>query len=100
MGTIIRRMTVLFKNWENVKQTIGEKEYQRVKDYYIEQTLTKMETETPAMLEWVSIFNTTIALEDNNIRKLFSKIFQGSKRVKYAFFSYFQFFFLRKVIIY
>lgn len=77
----------LFKNQENVKQAIGEKEYQRVMDYYIEQTLTKMETETPAMLEWVAIFNTTIALEDNNIRKLFSKIFQGSKRVKYVFFQ-------------
>lgn len=77
----------LFKNQENVKQAIGEKEYQWVMDYYIEQTLTKMETETPAMLEWVSIFNTTIALEDNNIRKLFSKIFQGSKSVKYAFFQ-------------
>ena len=40
------------------------------------------------ILEWVSLFHTTIAFCDDAIYLLFERIFKGSLRIKYAFFRY------------
>lgn len=78
----------MFFNQKNFKYAVGEKNYQYIMEYYISQTLKKMEIQNCYMLEWVSLFNTTAALDNNNIRRLFHEIFKGSLKIKYSFFQY------------
>ena len=78
----------IFFNQINFKNAVGEKNYQNIMKYYIQQTIRAMEIESFGMLGWVSIFNTTIAFYDANIRWLFKKIFCGSIKIKYIFFQY------------
>lgn len=78
----------VFFNQKNFKYAVGEKNFQYIMDYYIEQTLKKMEMQDVFMLDWVSLFNTTVAFCENNILQLFSRIFKGTLSMKYAFFQY------------
>ncbi len=78
----------MFFNQKNFKYAVGEKNYRYIMEYYISQTLKKMEIQNCYMLEWVSLFNTTAALDNNNIRRLFHEIFKGSLKIKYSFFQY------------
>lgn len=83
----------MFCNQSNIKSALGEKDYQCFIEYYISQTIRKMErTDLDItklyMLEWVSLFNTTVAFCEDAICLLFERIFQGSLRIKYAFFRY------------
>lgn len=78
----------VFFNQKNFQYAVGEKYYQYIMEYYINQTIKKMEIQSINMLDWVSLFNTTVAFCKNNIRWLFSKIFEGSLKVKYSFFQY------------
>jgi len=80
--------TAMFWNQKNFRYAVGEKNYQYIMEYYIRQTIKKMEMRNFYMLEWVSLFNTTAALCNNNIQCLFRKIFEGSLKVKYSFFQY------------
>lgn len=57
-------------------------------EYYRKHTIKKMEMQNKYILEWVSLFNTTVAFGNNNIQKLFHQIFEGSNKVKYSFFQY------------
>ena len=68
-------------------------------EYYVEQTVKRMEMGNKTILGDISLFNTTIAFDRNNIVKLFDKIYGGSLAIKYSFLSIFQFCFLRKAII-
>ncbi len=83
----------MFYNQCNIRNALGEKDYQYLMEYYIQQTIKKMErtdlhiTEL-YILDWVSLFNTTVAFCNNNICLLFERIFKGSLRIKYAFFRY------------
>lgn len=79
---------MLFFNQKNFRHAVGETEYQNTMWYYVKQTIQKMEAENLHMLEWVSMFNTSIAFCYDNIERLFSQIFQGSLRIKYSFFQY------------
>ncbi len=78
----------MFFNQKNFKYAIGEKNYSYIMEYYILQTLKKMELQNCHMLEWISLFNTTAALDNNNIHRLFQEIFRGSVKIKYSFFQY------------
>lgn len=78
----------MFLNQRNFEYAVGEKNYQYIMEYYIKQTLRSMENENVYMLDWVSLFNTTVALYKDNISQLFRKIFEGSLKIKGAFFQY------------
>lgn len=78
----------MFFNQKNFKYAVGEKNYQYIMEYYILQTLRKMELQNCHMLEWISLFNTTVALSNNNIHRLFQEIFKSSIKIKYSFFQY------------
>ena len=57
-------------------------------EYYVEQTVKRMEMGNKTILGDISLFNTTIAFDRNNIVKLFDKIYGGSLAIKYSFFKY------------
>ena len=78
----------IFFNQKNFRHAVGEKNYQYIMEYYIEQTIKKMEIQNLYMLNWVSLFNTTSAFCMDNIRRLFVQIFHGSLKIKYSFFQY------------
>ncbi len=80
--------SAIFFNKKNFKQAVGEKDYQYIMEYYIKQTIKCMEKENSEIIDWVSLFNTTVAFCNDNIRKLFKKIFEGSLKIKYSFFQY------------
>ena len=44
-------------------------------EYYVEQTVKRMEMGNKTILGDISLFNTTIAFDRNNIVKLFDKIY-------------------------
>lgn len=78
----------IFFNKKNFLYAVGEENYQYIMEYYIDQTISCMEMENLGMLDWVSLFNTTVAFSNDNIRQLFKKIFRGSVKIKYSFFKY------------
>ncbi len=78
----------LFRNQRNFRNAISESCYQNVMQCYIKKTVRNMAIKTSGMLEWVGLYNITIALDKDNISKLFESIFGGSLKVKYAFFKY------------
>lgn len=80
--------SAIFINQKNFKYAVGEKNYQYIMEYYIKQTIKKMEMENLCILDWVPLFNTTVAFYKDNILLLFQKIFEGSLRIKYSFFKY------------
>lgn len=80
--------TAIFINQKNFECAVGEKTYQYIMEYYIKQTIKRMEMESSHMLNWISLFNTTIAFYKNNIRNIFKKIFESSLEIKYSFFKY------------
>lgn len=80
--------SALFFNQKSFIDAIGEKDYKYIMEYYITLTIKKMETEYKCINGWVSLFNTTAALCDNNIKLLFKSIFNGSLKVKYSFFKF------------
>lgn len=80
--------SAIFFNQRTFRYAVGERNYQYIMEYYIQQTLKKMEMKHIYILEWVSLFNTTIAFCDNNIKRLFPQIFKSSLKIKYSFFQY------------
>lgn len=80
--------SAIFFNQKNFEKAVGEKSYQYIMEYYINQTIKSMEIKNLGMQGWVSLFNTTVAFGNGNIRRLFQKIFEGSRKVKYSFFQY------------
>lgn len=77
-----------FFNQKIFKNAVGVKNYDYIMEYYRTHTIKKMEMQNKYILEWVSLFNTTVAFGNNNIQKLFHQIFEGSNKVKYSFFQY------------
>ncbi len=80
--------TAMFANREIFIEAVGMDNYQDIMEYYVELTLMKMSRGEAGILAWVSQFNTTIALAEENIKKIFLRIFQNTMEVKYAFFAY------------
>ena len=80
--------TAMFANRGKFIEAVGIDNYQDIMEYYIEQTLIKMSSGKAGILAWVSQFNTTVALAEENIKKIFLRIFQNTMEVKYAFFAY------------
>lgn len=78
----------LFRNQQIFRYAIGENCYQNVMQSYIKKTVRNMAIKTSSILEWVSLYNVTIALDKDNISYLLKSIFGGSLKVKYAFFKY------------
>ena len=80
--------SAVFSNKKSIRAALGEAVYHELMQYYIEQTLKSMEQKQGGILDWVSVFNTTVAFESANILQLFKQISEGSIKVKYAFFRY------------
>lgn len=78
----------LFGNKKSIINAVGIKNYQDIMSFYIELVLESMLVKSDEILYWVPIFNTTIALAEDNIKNIFSKVLQSTSEVKYAFFSY------------
>ena len=78
----------IFFNRESFKWAVGESSFQYIMENYIELTIAVMNRLESSILEWVSQFNTVIALWDKSIWILFEEIRNGSLQVKYAFFRY------------
>ena len=78
----------LFFNRNVLWGAIGATRGQQLMTYYRMLTLKKMELQNLRPSEWISLFNTTVALDDANILKLFCRIFEGSCQVRYSFFQY------------
>jgi len=82
--------TALFFNQGTFLHAIGNDNFQMIMEYYIKLTIKKMEMQMQNLhlYEWISLFNTTIAFCEDNIRSLFQRIFGGSFKVKYSLFQY------------
>lgn len=78
----------VFYNKKRFRNSVGEISYRNIITYYIEQTIKKMEMHSKHTLDWVSLFNTTIALYEDSIEEILCRIFQGSLKIKYSFFHY------------
>ncbi len=80
--------SAIFLNKNNFVYAVGEANYRDIMNFYIDKTINRMEKENAGTLQWISTFNTTIALHKDNIALLFEKIFHGSLKLKYEFFKY------------
>lgn len=80
--------TALFGNRKSFIEAVGFKNYQDIRCCYIELVLKSMTLKRDQILYWVSFFNTTIALEEDNIKQILSRVLQDTPEIKYAFFSY------------
>lgn len=80
--------SMIFYNKEAFEFAVGEENYQYLMEYYVKQTMKRMNMRGLGMLGWVSLYNTTIAICKDNILKLFQIIFEGSPQIKYSFFKY------------
>ncbi len=80
--------TAMFGNRENFIRAVGAENYQDIMDYYIEMVLLGMLTGKDEILSWVSYFNTTVALAEDNMERIFIQVLGGVIEVKYAFFAY------------
>lgn len=78
----------MFFNRESFRWAVGECAFQYIMESYIELTIAEMNCQEDSILEWVSHFNTVIALWDKKISILFEEIWKGSLQVKYAYFRY------------
>ena len=79
---------LVFLNKERFQNAVGELNYRNIATYYIEQTIKKMEMRSVNPLEWVSLYNTTIALYEGSIEEIFCRIFKGPLEIKYSFLHY------------
>lgn len=80
--------TALFENRKSLIKAVELKNYQDIMCCYVELVLKSMTVKRDGILHWVSFFNTTIALAEENIIQIFSRILQSTSEIKYAFFSY------------
>lgn len=80
--------SAIFNNQISFREAVGEKEFYYIMDYYIKQTIKKMEDENLRIRDWVSLFNTTVAFDKNNIILILKIIIEGSLSVKYSFLKY------------
>lgn len=80
--------TAMFGNRENFIRAVGTENYQNIMDYYIEMVLLGMLTGKDEILSWVSYFNTTVALAEENMERIFIHVLGGVIELKYAFFAY------------
>lgn len=80
--------TAMFGNQVNFIRAVGAENYQDIMDYYIEMVLLGMLTEKDEILSWVSYFNTTVALAEENMERIFIHVLGGVIELKYAFFAY------------
>lgn len=80
--------SAIFNNQTSFREAVGKKEFYYIMDYYINQTIKKMENENLCMINWISLFNTTVAFYKNNIILILKKIMGGSLSVKYSFLKY------------
>ena len=80
--------TAMFGNQVNFIRAVGAENYQDIMDYYIEMVLLGMLTGKDEILSWVSYFNTTVALAEENIERIFIHVLGGVIELKYAFFAY------------
>ena len=78
--------TALFGNKKSIIKAVGFKNYQDIMCCYIELVLESMTVKRDEILYWVSFFNTTIALAEDNINQIFSKVLQSTPEIKFAFF--------------
>lgn len=78
----------IFYNKKVIGQAVGKKCFSDVMVYYINQTIKCMESEHIGILDWISLYNTTLAFSNNNIRRLFGIISKGSLKIKFSFFQY------------
>lgn len=81
--------TALFGNKKSIIKAVGIKSYQDIMSFYIELVLESMTVKRNELLYWVPFFNTTVALAEDNIKNIFSKVLQSTSRIKCALFSYF-----------
>ena len=78
----------IFENRNVFIKAIGEEKFKKIVCYYVNCTCKKIEEQKTNMLEWITLYNTTIAMNDNNIRIIFEKILSGSLKMKSSFFQY------------
>ena len=78
----------LFFNRIIIKKAIGEEAFKEIMEFYVKQVIACMGREEKNTMEWIPLFNTTIALENENICKLLERILAGEINIKYAFFKY------------
>lgn len=78
----------LFLNNDLIRKTVGEEKYKQIMEFYIKQVIACMKQEGQDVMEWVSLFNTAIALDSDNICKLFDRILTNELDLKYIFFKY------------
>ena len=88
MTIYIEFNTAMIMNHENFIRAIGLDWYQNIMEYYVKETLLAMSERNTGILAWVSLFNTTVALDVENINKIFGGIKNSALDVKYAFFAY------------
>lgn len=78
----------LFFNRNVLKNTIGEDKFKEIMKLYIDLVIASMGIEGQDIMDWVPLFNTTIALDSDNLHEILNKILHGELKAKYAFFKY------------
>jgi len=78
----------LFVNQRAFKNALGEEKFCELLEFYDKTVLESMGRIQSSLINWIPLFNVTVALEECNVQRLFEKIFNGSLSVKYSFFEY------------
>lgn len=92
--------TALFGNGKRIIKAVGFKNYQDIMCCYIELVLESMTVKRNEILYWVSIFNTTIALAEDNIKQIFPRFYKAHRKSSLLFFRTLPYYCLKKEIIY
>lgn len=78
----------LFKNKNVFIEAVGEEKFEGIVNHYVNCTCKKIEEQMINVLEWVPLFNTTIAMNDKSIQMIFRKISRGTLNIKFYFLQY------------
>lgn len=78
----------LFYNRKNFIKAIGEDEFRKIMRFYSDRVVECMSVEQQDIMDWIPLYNTTIALSSDNLYDLLSRILKGDLVTKYALFKY------------
>jgi len=88
--------SAIFVNRRGIESSIGHENFTNLMHIYIEQTIKGMTKPHTCILNWISFFNTTVALNEDNILLLLNNLYEGSLEGKYSLFEYFSIFLFKE----
>ena len=88
--------SAIFVNKRSIENSVGHENFINLMCVYIEQTIKEMTKTQTCIFNWISFFNTTIALNEDNILLLLCRLYEGPLEGKYSLFEYFSIFLFKE----